>query len=177
MKPSLLTLPETLRQRLDSNAPEQWLGMGNVALLDAPLLGFIASRECPGHVLLDTLERVPQWVAEQRVMISGFHSPLEQQVFRSTLRRKGRVVKVLARSLNNYRFSIEERESLAENLLLLISPFSAQSRRTTRESALARNRWVIALATEIVAPYVAANSPLSILLKSTNSHPNELTKP
>ncbi len=47
----------------------------------------IGSRECPGQVLLETLEHVPEWVKAGRVIVSGFHSPLEQQpvVFQSQL--------------------------------------------------------------------------------------------
>ncbi|WP_448509766.1 hypothetical protein [Immundisolibacter sp.] len=52
-----------------------------------------------------------------RVIVSGFHPPLEQQVMRSVLRRKGCVVKVLARGLGGqsagYRPQPAEREPLA----------------------------------------------------------------
>lgn len=50
---------DILRARLGADAPEQLTGTGNAALLDEPLLGFIASRECPGHILLETLDSVP----------------------------------------------------------------------------------------------------------------------
>ncbi|MCE5361543.1 hypothetical protein [Candidatus Igneacidithiobacillus taiwanensis] len=81
----------------------EFFAVGNIDLLSERLLGFLASRECPGHVLLETLERVPEWVKGGRVIVSGFHSPLEQQVLRSALRRQGRVVKVLARGITEYR--------------------------------------------------------------------------
>jgi predicted Rossmann fold nucleotide-binding protein DprA/Smf involved in DNA uptake len=41
--------------------------------------------------------------------------------------------------------------------------------RTTRETALARNRLVLALASEIVVPYVSINSPLAALLNEKGS--------
>ncbi|MHB1359168.1 MAG: hypothetical protein ACYCWC_06240 [Rhodocyclaceae bacterium] len=37
--------------------------------------------------------------------------------------------------------------------------------RTTRDTALARNRLVLALASEIIAPHVADGSPLAALLE------------
>ena len=138
--------------------------MGNLALLDEPLLGLLASRECPGRVLLETLDRVPEWVKAGRVIVSGFHSPLEQQVLRSLLRRNGRAVKVLARGMSEYRPLSEEREPLAAGRMLVITACPPEVRRTTRETALARNRLVIALATDIVVPHVAAGSPLAALL-------------
>ena len=111
------------------------------------------------------------WALQQarakNVVISGFHSPLEQQVLRSVLRRKGHVVKVLARGMTDYRPQPEEREPLAVGRMLVITACPPEVRRTTRETALARNELVLALAAEIVAPYVADESPLSALLEKS----------
>lgn len=46
-------------------------GVGHPALLDEPLLGLLASRNCPGRALLDTLEEIPGWVQAGRVILSG----------------------------------------------------------------------------------------------------------
>lgn len=171
MKSAPITLPALCAQRVGPEVAARIVGAGETALLDEPLLGLIASRECPGHVLLETLDRVPQWVKAGRVIVSGFHSPLEQQVLRSLLRRKGRAVKVLARGFGdkggNYRPTPEEREPLASGRLLVISSFAPSVTRTTRATSLARNRLVLALATEIVAPQVAAGSPLAALLSES----------
>jgi len=51
--------------------------------------------------------------------------------------------------------------------MLVVSAFASEVRRTTRETALARNRLVLDLATEIVAPHVAAGSPLEALLEKS----------
>ncbi len=165
MKPAPLTLPPHCAQRVGTELAARIVSAGATALLAEPLLGFIASRECPGHVLLETLDRVPEWVKTGRVIVSGFHSPLEQQVLRSVLRRKGRVVKVLARGMTDYRPTTEEREPLAAGRMLVITACPPEVRRITRETALARNRLVLALASEIIAPYVTANSPLMLWLK------------
>lgn len=139
-------------------------GVGNTALLNEPLLGLLASRECPGSVLLETLDRVPRWVKENRIILSGFHSPLEQQVLRSVLRREGRVIKLLARGLTEYRAPSDEREALNDGRLLVLTAFPAEVRRTTRASALERNRLLLVLASEVLAPYIAEGSPLAMLL-------------
>lgn len=157
--------PASLTERFGTDVPAHFAAVGNVALLDAPLLGLIASRECPGHVLLETLEQVPQWVQAGRAIVSGFHSPLEQQVLRSVLRRKGRVVKVLAHGMTDYRPAPDEREPLAAGRMLVITVCPPNVIRTTRETALTRNRLVLALAAEIVVPYIAEGSPLAALLE------------
>lgn len=164
MKPVPVILPPHCAQRVGPDLAARIVGAGETALLAEPLLGLIASRECPGHVLLETLALVPEWVKAGRVIVSGFHSPLEQQVLRSVLRRKGRVVKVLARGMTDYRPTAEEREPLTTGRMLVITACPPEVRRTTRDTALARNRLVLALASEIAAPYVADDSPLAALL-------------
>ena len=138
---------------------------GHAALLDEPLLGLIASRECPGHVLLETLERVPAWVAAGRVLVSGFHSPLEQQVLRSLLRRDGRAVKVLARGMSRYPPSPDERAALAAGRLLVLTAFPPAVQRITRDNAIARNLLVASLATNLCVPYLTDNSPLAEIVR------------
>ena len=54
MKSAPVILPASLRDQLGTNAPEHLTCVGNAALLDEPLLGLLSSRECPGHVLLET---------------------------------------------------------------------------------------------------------------------------
>ena len=168
MTPVPVTLPSHCAQRVSPDLA-QIVGVGETALLAEPLVGLIASRECPGHVLFETLDRVPEWVKAGRVIVSGFHSPLEQQVLRSVLRRKGRVVKVLARGMTAYRPTAEEREPLAAGRMLVITACPPEVRRTTREAALARNRLVLALASEIIVPHVADDSPLAALLNERRS--------
>lgn len=174
MKPTSIALPALCAQRVGTEIAAQIIGAGDAALLDEPLLGLIASRECPGHVLLETLDRVPEWVKTGRVIVSGFHSPLEQQVLRSLLRRTGRAVKVLARGFGteraDYRPTPEEREPLATGRLLVISAFAPNVSRTTRATALSRNRLVLALATEIVVPFVTDDSPLAELVRRYQGH-------
>jgi len=166
MKSAPISLPALCAQLVEPELAARIVGAGEAALLDQPLLGLIASRECPGNVLLATLERVPQWVKAGRVIVSGFHSPLEQQVLRSLLRRNGHAVKVLARcfSASGYRLAKEEQDAFANGRLLVISSFGADTPRVTRVSAIKRNELVIALSTEVVTPFISKGSPSEELL-------------
>ncbi len=169
MKPEPIILPPLCAQRVGPELAARIVGAGETALLDEPLIGLISSRECPGHVLLETLDRVPEWVKAGHVIVSGFHSPLEQQALRSLLRRNGRVVKVLARGMTDYRPVPEEREPLAAGRMLVITACLPEVRRTTRETALARNRLVLLLGSEVIAPHVRNGSELAELLKERGS--------
>ena len=165
LRPTQVPFPERADRALAGPKPASLRAVGNPALLDEPLLGLLASRDCPGRILLDTFELVPQWVSEDRVILSGFHSPLEQQVLRSVLRRHGRVVKVLARGMGEYHPPAQEREPLTNGTMLVLTAHPDRVLRTTRETALARNRLVLALATELIVPHVAPASGLARLLR------------
>jgi hypothetical protein len=80
MTAEIIKIPSVLAARLGATSASPLFGVGAAAPLNEPLLGFIASRECPCHIFIETLDRVPQWVRAGRVVASGFHSPLEQQV-------------------------------------------------------------------------------------------------
>lgn len=165
MKPSALPLPTVLLAKVGEQAKQNWTAIGNPDLLQEPLIGLIASRQCPGSVFLKTIDRIPQWIKEGRVILSGFHSPLEQQVLHSALRRKGRAVKLLARGLAaNYRIPPKERAPLTEGRLLILTACPPEVRRITRATALERNRLILALATDTEIPHVAENSPLAALI-------------
>lgn len=79
-----------------------------------------------------------------RVIVSGLHSPLEQQVLRSVLRRGGRAVKVLAHDMADYRPTPEKRAPLIGDRMLVISAFAPEVCRTSRKTALVRNRLALA---------------------------------
>lgn len=164
MKISSLDLVDQNPERLQLLGDLEWHGVGNVSLLNERLVGLIASRQCPGSILLDTLEHVPDWANERRVILSGFHSPLEQQVLRSLLRRNGRVVKLLARSISTYQAPAEEREALDDGRMFVLTPFPPEVCRTTRATALERNRLILALASEIVVPHISKGSPLAEII-------------
>jgi predicted Rossmann fold nucleotide-binding protein DprA/Smf involved in DNA uptake len=165
MKPTPIPLPPRYTQRVAPEVAAQITGIGEAALLAEPLLALIASRQCPGHVLIETLNLVPQWVKARRVIVSGFHSPLEQQVLRSLLRRQGRAVKVLARGFGaHYRPQPDEQTALTEHRLLILSATPPTVTRITRASSLQRNRLVQQLAAEIHAPHITPGSPLAELL-------------
>ena len=166
MKLVSISMNANFAQLVGAEFASRIIGVGESSLINKPLLGLIASRECPGNVLLATLERIPQWVKAGRVIVSGFHSPLEQQVLRSLLRRNGHAVRVLARcfSASGYRLVKEEQDAFANGRLLIISAFGADTPRVTRVSAIKRNELVIALSSEVVAPFVSKGSPLEELL-------------
>lgn len=167
MKTSTLLITST--NVSNANNLRHWTGVGEAVLLNQHLIGLICSRQCPGNILLETLDRAAGWAEERRIVLSGFHSPLEQQVLHSLLRRKGRAVKLLARGMSSYKAPTEEREALDEGRMLVLTPFPPEVRHTTRATALERNRLILSLASEIVVPHVSEGSPLAEIIAEHSS--------
>lgn len=72
-------------------------------------------------------------------------------------------------TLRNFKSVGEQAYDFTQFDLLVVSASTPDVNRTTRETALARNRLVIALATDIVVPHVAAGSPLAALLSEVKT--------
>ncbi len=48
---------------------------GNAALLDQPLDALLCSKACPGAKIIEAMDLAQRWRAENRAVISGFHTP------------------------------------------------------------------------------------------------------
>ncbi|MEI6535829.1 MAG: hypothetical protein WCN98_10850, partial [Verrucomicrobiaceae bacterium] len=86
-------------------------------------------------------------------IISGFHSPVEQECLRILLRGTPPLILCLARSLLT-RIPAEWQTPLADGRLLILSGFTAAERRVTTELAIRRNALVAALAEEVCFAHV-----------------------
>jgi hypothetical protein len=61
-----------------AHAKHSLTGTGNANLLDLPMTAFFASRQCPGAAIRAAMDWALQQAKAKAVVISGFHSPLEQ---------------------------------------------------------------------------------------------------
>ena len=154
-------------------APEEIRSSGNLALLRQRKTAFFCSREYPAEI-----ERLTYlWALEQRYMqrciISGFHSKLEQTVFRYLLQGSRQpIVYTLGRGIQaNVR--LEYGPEIEAGRLLFLSPFEATVRTITPETAEIRNLLIADLADEFFIPYLQPGGNLDQLL----AHPIAQGKP
>jgi predicted Rossmann fold nucleotide-binding protein DprA/Smf involved in DNA uptake len=133
-----------------------------VPLLDS-LTAFLCSKEAPGSAILKAFDQATAWRDAGRCVISGFHSPLERQCLDILLRGKQPVVMVLARGLGVLRLPATQRKALDDGRLTIVSPFPTAEKRATADLARQRNRFVAALADEVVFAYIAPGGSLSKL--------------
>lgn len=80
-------------------------GLGCQALLVLPMTAFFASRQCPGIAIRAAMDWGLEQVRTREVVISGFHSPLEQSMLNLLLQARSPVVVVLARPVSNARLT------------------------------------------------------------------------
>lgn len=119
---------------------------GNAALLDQPLDALLCSKACPGAKIIEAMDLAQRWRAEDRAVISGFHTLVEKECLRIFLRGPQPIVICPARGLDPFQLPVDWQTKFRRGELLLVSLFDSAIRRPTRETAETRTRLVFALA-------------------------------
>ena len=99
--------------------PRIW-ALGDLKILEKPLLGFFCSIKCPGDIILSSYDLVRVLRDEGVAAIGGFHSPIEKDCRDILLRGTQPVIVCPARSIENMRIRKEYRQSLDEGKLLFL---------------------------------------------------------
>lgn len=133
---------------------------GSPHLLDTPATAFLCSTQCPGDSILAAYAWARRQCDEEGTVISGFHTPVEQDVLAILARRGARILWVPARDLPKKLPAILESPA-AENRLLILTPFDyGQPSRSTRESCSLRNQFILRTTPDRYLAHVAPGSSL-----------------
>jgi REP element-mobilizing transposase RayT len=167
---------ETVRVYIRSN-PAQWDVLrfgeprffdGNRALLDLPLIAYLASRGESGKgdkgekFFALTRDALPG-ETRPRCVISGFLSPMEREVLDVCLAEELPVVQVLARGLPQW-LPVPVRRAMDAGRFLAITPFEVSVERFSAERAAWCNQYVMHRAQRIVIGQLAPDGMLACLL-------------
>ena len=136
---------------------------GNRDLLRIPLTALLCSKACPGAKIIEAMDLAQRWRAENRAVISGFHTAVEKECLRIFLRGPQPLVICLARRIDPFQVPSEWQAKYVRGELLIISPFDASIRRPTRETAEIRNRLVLDLASNLTIIYASPGGLLEQL--------------
>lgn len=147
--------PAVLKVLLHEDAPETVTAIGNLGVLDKPKLALFCSRRCPGSIILDTYDYISTLQDGKLAVIGGFHSPMERECLAILLRHRQPVILCPARGIEAMRIPKEQRRAIEEGRLLILSGFKPSLRRSTAETAQQRNRFVGALADQIIIAHAA----------------------
>jgi predicted Rossmann fold nucleotide-binding protein DprA/Smf involved in DNA uptake len=132
--------------------------LGNLTILQRRLLGFFCSTRCPGEMILRTYDLARVLRDAGVTVISGFHSPMEKECLTLLLRGTQPVIVCPARGIERMRLPTAWKALLAENRLLILSPFGVKQRRVTADLAEKRNEFVATLADEVFVAHAARGS-------------------
>jgi len=152
--------PTELTNYLGEQAPSAVALWGNKDIWfkrNRPLLALFCSAKAPASVILQVHDLAQQWRTEEVTIISGFHSPIEQECLTVLLRGPQPVIVCPARSIPR-RLKREYKEPIEDGRLLLMSPFEEKVRRMTAATALTRNRFVAALADAVLIAHAQPGS-------------------
>ena len=145
--------PSYLRDKKNRDLfPKIW-ALGDVSLLQRPLLGFFCSVKCPGDLILRTYDLARALRDTGVPVISGFHSPIEKDCLALLLRGSQPVVICPARSIENMRLGKDLKTGVEKGRVLVLSPFDGKIRRPTTQSSQLRNHFVGALAAAVFVAY------------------------
>jgi predicted Rossmann fold nucleotide-binding protein DprA/Smf involved in DNA uptake len=120
---------------------------GNTLFLDQPLDALLCSKACPGSKIVEAMDLAQRWRAEDRAVISGFHTPVEKECLRIFLRGPQPVVIFPARGIDPFQLPADWRTKFDRRELLIVSSFDSSIRRPTKETAETRTRLVFSLST------------------------------
>jgi|SRR6185312_3829890 len=137
-------------------------GIGASQWLDEPMTAFFASRQCPGVAIRATMDWAALQARERTVVVSGFHSPLEQSVLKVLIEARCPAVVVLTRPVEGARMPPDWAEPLAQARLAVVSTVKA-AKRLTDAGAAARNDQAAQLAARIVVAYASPGGALANL--------------
>ena len=140
---------------------------GDAAILKRPSVALFCSVKCPGKLILDTYDLAKRFRDEGVTVISGFHSPMEQECLRILLRSPHPVIWCLARGLYRQIPSepVDCRPAMAEGRLVMVTPFPDTVRHITIKTATTRNRLVVEMAAAVVVAHAAPGSKMEVLCR------------
>lgn len=143
--------------------------IGNARLLNCRKVAFLSSRKVHPSAVMKSYD----WATKVRdsgvCVIGGFQSALEKDVLRFLLDGGTQpVIMVLARRMWDV-VPKEFRDFVALGRMLAISPVSQSTSRVSRQSAMARNRYILENCDEAVFASIDPNGSLNGLVAESPS--------
>lgn len=137
--------PKRLKSRLKEDAPPILYGCGDIGLLQTGGIAVVGSRHVDGELVSYT-KNVGRLSAEaHRTIVSGGAKGIDQAAMAGALAANGRVVGVMADSLQRAALSRDNRERLMAGRLTLVSTYDPAAGFNVGH-AMQRNKYIYALA-------------------------------
>lgn len=162
IRPKSKDYPSVLKNNKNARAlfPQIW-ALGNLKILENPLLGFFCSVKCPGDLILRSYDLARSLRDAGIPVIGGFHSPIEKDCLELLLKGTHPIILCPARSIENMLVKKIFRQPLDEGRLLFLSPFEKKIKRQTGQTSQLRNQLVGMLANAVFVAHAEADGKLA----------------
>ena len=157
--------PGALEICLGEEAPERLWWVGDLGLLDGPLVALLCSRVCTGTAATLTYDIVQRLRHTGCTVASGWQSPMEKESLRLLLKSPRPVVAGLARALPGARLGSDWRKAVSAGRMLVLSACPPEVKRVTADTAAARNLMLAALARRVFVAHAAPGGRTETLVK------------
>ena len=137
--------PRRYKEHLREKAPPILFGTGNKSLLQGGGLAVVGSRNVDGEGEKFTREVAEQCARNHMTIVSGGARGVDQVSMSSAFQAGGCVIGVLAENLLKKSVQRENRQALADDRLLLISPYHPKASFSVG-TAMGRNKLIYAMA-------------------------------
>jgi predicted Rossmann fold nucleotide-binding protein DprA/Smf involved in DNA uptake len=137
--------PRRLKARLRADAPAVLYGCGDISLLETGGLAVVGSRKIDDALVDYTMFIGGLAACANRTLISGGAKGVDLAAMRGALQSGGKVIGVLAENLERTAMSREERNSLRDGKLVLVSAYDPNAGFNVGH-AMQRNKLIYALA-------------------------------
>lgn len=158
INPATTTCSPALAGKLQNENIQRLWAVGNLGILENPLLAFFCSSKCPGQVILRIYDLARRLRDAGIVVMSGFHSAMEKECLYLLLRGDQPIVICPARGIAGMRLPVAWRKEISGNRLLLLSPFESELRRPTQALTEIRNRFVAMIVDSILVAHAYPGS-------------------
>jgi predicted Rossmann fold nucleotide-binding protein DprA/Smf involved in DNA uptake len=134
--------------------------IGNIKLINHPILSIFSSAKCPASLILKAHDYAKEIRDSEIGIISGFHSPAEQEVLAVLLKGTCPIVVVLGRRLENARLPAAWKTEIEKGRMLIISPFKEYQAYVTKEMSMKRNDLAARIAGRVLIVHASERGSL-----------------
>ena len=136
--------PRRLKSRLREDAPAVLYGCGDIGLLGSGGLAVVGSRHVDESLINYTMNVGRLAAQSGRMIVSGGAKGIDQAAMRGALEARGKVIGILADSLEKTIMNREHRNLILDGQLVLISPYDPSAGFNVGH-AMQRNKLIYAL--------------------------------
>lgn len=164
--PTQLDCTEMLAPLARRASVSRLMALGNLDLLQNDTLALFCSARCSSSLIFKFYDALRTLCDKRQTVISGFHSPLEQEALLTLMQGQGGIIICPARSIDTMRVPVAWQQALSDSRLLVISPFGTHEERITARLAARRNEFVAAIANRILIVYAEPASRTAELVRT-----------